>query len=114
MPKPAFVDRNGWQRIILSQYPVYQVTHWQSPNRIPDPAEMTKPSLFLAQEKLLYVYVFENGVCGHPLPWQQAALAGNPLYDAALFSSSSYFGMALVSRRWYLETAATTANVAAH
>lgn len=28
-------------------------------NRIPDPAEMTKPSLFLAQEKLLYVSIFE-------------------------------------------------------
>jgi len=60
---------------------------------------MTKPRLFLTLEKLLYVYVFENGVCDHPLAWQQAALAGNPLYDITLLSSSSHFGRVLMSRR---------------
>lgn len=64
-------------------------------------------ALFLAQ-KFLYVYVFECWVCGHPHPWQKAAFAGNPLYATALFSSSSHFGKGLVSRRWYMETAATT------
>lgn len=64
MPKLAFVDRNGWESVTLSQHPVYQVTPWQSPNCIHDLTEVTKPSLFLAQEKLLCMYVSETGWCG--------------------------------------------------
>lgn len=89
MPKPALVDRNGWEHIILSQHPVYQVTHWRCPNRIPDPTEMTKPRSFPVPEKLLHVHAFENEVCGPPLPRQWTAHAGNPLHDTAVFSPSS-------------------------
>lgn len=77
MPKPAFIDRNGWESVTLSQHPVYQVTHWQSPNCIHDLAEVTKPSLFLAQEKLFYMYVSENGLCGQA--------TGSPCSEAPLW-----------------------------
>lgn len=64
MPKPAFVDRNGWVSLTLSQQTVYQVTLWQSSNCIHGLTEVTKPSLLLAQEKLLCMYIFESGLCG--------------------------------------------------
>lgn len=62
MPKPAFVDRNGWESVTLSQHPVYQVTPWQSPNCIHDLTEVTKPRLFLAQKKLLCMCVSKTGL----------------------------------------------------
>lgn len=77
MPKPAFIDRNGWEHIVLSQNPVYQVIHRWYPGHIPDSLEMTKPRLFLAQGKFLNVCIFETGVCGHPVSWQWIALARN-------------------------------------
>lgn len=77
MPKPAFIDRNGLEHIILSQNPVYQVIHWWYPGRMPDSVEMTKPRLFLAQGKFLSVCIFETGVCGHPVSWQWITLTRN-------------------------------------
>lgn len=93
MPKPVFVDRNGWESITLSQHPLYQVTHWQSPYCIHDLAEVTKPSLFLAQEKLLYMYIYKNGLCGQATgsPCREAPL----WYHFVLFFVPSWEGSAV-------------------